>query len=497
MLALLAALSAAALWYVSAQSWTLWYGDAEAHLNIARRIFDSRLPGYHQIGTVWLPLPHVLMMGFVRNDALWRSGLGGALPPAMCFVLAGWLLWLAVRRIFEDTAPAWAAVAAFALNPNLLYLQSTPMTEPISLCCATGLLYFCARFRGSQSQWDAAAAGLLACCGTLTRYEAWFLLPFAAGFFLLYGGERRWRAALTFSLLAALGPLYWLAHNWIFYSDPLEFYRGEWSARDIYQRQLNQGMARYPGDHDWAKAWQYYRAAAELCLGKPLAWLGAAGLIAALWKRAWWAVVLLALTPAFYVLSLYSSGTPIFVPHLWPTAWYNTRYGLNALPLACLGVAALSAILPGRARSAAAVLLALIAVSPWFAFPRRETWVCWKESQVNSSARRALTQRAVEYLKPRYKPGEGIFMGFGDHTGILREAGIPIRESLHQGDLTLWEASAARPELFLWQEWVIASAGDGVSRAVNRLRRGPRRYELVRTWTTGRGPVLEIWRHIQ
>ena len=274
-----------------------------------------------------------------------------------------------MRRIFEDTAPAWAAVAAFALNPNLLYLQSTPMTEPISLCCAAGLLYFCARFRGSQSQWDAAAAGLLACCGTLTRYEAWFLLPFAAGFFLLYGGERRWRAALTFSLLAALGPLYWLAHNWIFYSDPLEFYRGEWSARDIYQRQLNQGMARYPGDHDWAKAWQYYRAAAELCLGKPLAWLGAAGLIAALWKRAWWAVVLLALTPAFYVLSLYSSGTPIFVPHLWPNSWYNTRYGLNALPLACLGVAALSAILPGRARSAAAVLLALIAVSPWFAFP--------------------------------------------------------------------------------------------------------------------------------
>lgn len=497
MLALLTALSAAAVWHVYGQGWTLWYGDAEAHLNIARRIFDSRLPGYHQIGTVWLPLPQILMLPFVQSDALWRGGLGGAIPAAGCFVLAGWMYFLAAQRLFGSAAAGWAAALVFALNPNLLYLQSTPMTEAMSLCFAAGLLLFCARFRESQSMWDAAGAGLMACCGTLTRYEAWFVLPFAAGFFLIFGGQRRWRGALLFSVLAGAGPLYWLAHNWILYSDPLEFYRGEWSAKAIYQRSLDAGMARYPGDHDWSKAWQAYRAAAELCLGKPLAWLGLAGLAAALWKRAWWAVALLALTPAFYVLSLYSSGTPIYVPQLWPHSWYNTRYGLSALPLAALGAAALAGIAAGRLRALAAVLVVTAAVAPWLAYPRAEAWICWKESQVNSAGRRAWTRAAAEYLKPRYRPGAGIFMGFGDTTAILRTAGIPIRESLHQGDLTLWEASAARPDLFLWQEWAIAQSGDRVSRALNKMRRGPRRYECVRTYAVKGAPVLEIWRHIQ
>ncbi len=70
----------------SARATLLYYGDAEAHLNIARRIVDSRTPGCDQIGTVWLPLPHLLMLPFVRNDWLWRSGLAGAIPSAICFV---------------------------------------------------------------------------------------------------------------------------------------------------------------------------------------------------------------------------------------------------------------------------------------------------------------------------------------------------------------------------------------------------------------------------
>lgn len=496
-MAALALWSGGALWYVHTQGWTLWYGDAEAHLNISRRILDSRAPGYEQIGTVWLPLPHVLMMPFTAVNEWWRSGLGGALPSAACFVLAGLFLFLAVRRIFGSTAAAVTAMAAFALNPNLLYLQSTPMTEPLALCCATGLLYCCARFHDSRSWVDALLAGLVACCGTLARYEAWILLPFAALYFLILGRERRWISTVVFCLVAGLGPAYWIAHNWIFYSNPLEFYNGPWSAKGIYQRALDKGMARYPGDHDWAKAWTYYRAAAELCVGAPLAWVGMAGLAAALIKRGWWAVLLLALTPAFYVLSLYSSGTPIFVPQLWPNSYYNTRYGLNLLPLACLGLAGLVALTPLKARAIAAVVLIATTVSPWVAYPRKENWICWRESQVNSEGRRAWTREAVEYLKPRYRPGAGIFMSFGDPTGILREAGIPIRESLHEGDGPLWQAAVARPDFFLWSEWVIAISDDRVSQAVNKLRRGPRRYQCVKICTAKNSPVIEIWRHIQ
>ena len=51
----------------------LLYGDAVAHLNIARRVFDSKTPGLLQLGTVWLPLPHLLMIPFLISDGLWQS----------------------------------------------------------------------------------------------------------------------------------------------------------------------------------------------------------------------------------------------------------------------------------------------------------------------------------------------------------------------------------------------------------------------------------------
>src|SRR5712664_3146821 len=92
----LAALGAVAVLLCARLGYTLYYGDAEAHLNIARRILDSRTPGGEQFGTVWLPLPHLLMIPFVTwtadaasDNAMWRSGLGGVIPTAACFVLAG------------------------------------------------------------------------------------------------------------------------------------------------------------------------------------------------------------------------------------------------------------------------------------------------------------------------------------------------------------------------------------------------------------------------
>jgi hypothetical protein len=74
---LLAALSSASAFWFFRHGYSLYYGDAEAHLNIARRIVDSRMPGYFQIGTVWLPLPHVLML-LLRCDAAcaWKPRRG-------------------------------------------------------------------------------------------------------------------------------------------------------------------------------------------------------------------------------------------------------------------------------------------------------------------------------------------------------------------------------------------------------------------------------------
>ena len=62
------------------RGYILLYGDAVAHLGIARRILDSRNPGLIQLGGVWLPLPHLLMMPFVREMQWWQNGLAGAWP---------------------------------------------------------------------------------------------------------------------------------------------------------------------------------------------------------------------------------------------------------------------------------------------------------------------------------------------------------------------------------------------------------------------------------
>jgi len=491
---LLAGISAGAVQLAAANGWTLWYGDAEAHLNIARRIFDAREPGYEQIGTVWLPLPHLLMAPLVRRDNLWFNGLGGAIPAAACFVLGGILLFLAMRRIFSAEAAGWAALAAWTLNPNLLYLQSAPMTEPVALCCFAGILWSMSHLRHGGSGW-AAAAGAFTLAGTLSRYEFWFLIPLVVLSCLLVS-KRRLRGAVIAGTIASLGPVYWLGHNWILFSNPLEFYNGYWSAKAIYQRAREAGMAAYPGDHNWPQALEYFAYAARHCLGWPLAILSAAGAATLLVKRAWMPLALGLALPGFYVMSLYSAGTPVFVPELWPNAYYNTRYGMAAMPLAAAGLAALASLAPRRSRGWAALFLALLASSPWLTAPRPESWICWTESKLNSEGRRAWTSQAARYLAPRYKPGAGIFTSFGDLSGISRQARIPLRESFHEVERPPWLASAMRPEIFLKEEWAIAYSGDKVSKAMNRLRRGPRRYECVRMYAVKGSQVVEIWRHI-
>lgn len=68
----------ASAWFVSS-GLSLAYGDALSHLTIARRIFDTMSePGLGQLGTVWLPVPHLLLGPFVLWLWAWQSGWGAA-----------------------------------------------------------------------------------------------------------------------------------------------------------------------------------------------------------------------------------------------------------------------------------------------------------------------------------------------------------------------------------------------------------------------------------
>ena len=494
-LAGLTILSATATALVSHFGWTLYYGDAEAHLNIARRILDTRTRDYDQIGTVWLPLPHLLTVTLVWNDRLWQTGLAGAIPSSACFVIAGAFLFAAMRLATQSSAAALASLGIFALNPNLLYLQATPMTEPVSLAALMALLYFSIRFRQTQSLAAVAGAGLASLAASMTRYEGWFVIPFGVLYLLLTARRRKIAATLLFIGIAALGPLYWLGHNWFVYSNALEFFNGPYSAKSIYQQTLAHSVTPYPGDRDWRKTWLFFRTAAQLCAGWGAVSLAAGGVLAAIWKRMLWPLFFTALLPIFYLWSMHSGGTPIYVPKLWFSSYYNTRYGLSALPLLAIAGGALTLLAGSRLRAYVASAAVAISILPWLLHPSPDNWICWKESQVNSEARRAWTNDAAAFLASQYKPGQGIFTSFGDLTGIFRQAGIPLRETVHQGNVLQWLSATRRPDLFLRQRWAVAIAGDEVANAVEQttFKSGPR-YHLVRSIHVPHAPAIEIYK---
>jgi hypothetical protein len=491
----LAAIGGLATAYVNHSGWTLYYGDAESHLDIARRIVDSRKPGYDQLGTVWLPLPHLLMLPLVFDARLWRSGLAGAIPSSACFLFAGVFLYAAVRRAAHSPSAALASLGLLALNPNLLYLQAIPMTETVVLAALMALLYFTVLFRETQSFAAVIGAGIASIAASLARYEGWFVIPFVAIYFLIVGRKNRFGAALIFSAIAALGPLYWFAHNWWIYSNPLEFYNGPYAPISIYRRALAQNIMPYPGDRDWKAAALYYLTAVRLCAGWMAVAIGILGLASAIFKRMFWPVFFAVLPPLFYVWSMHSGGTPIFVPILWPFSYYNTRYALAALPLLAIAGGSLALLAPQRLRPWLAGAIVIAAAAPWFIHSQPNDWVTWKESQVNSIPRRAWTKAAASSLASSYRRGQGIITSFSDLTGILREAGIPFKEALYDGDEPLWTVATTRPDLFLHEEWAVAIAGDPVATAIQRasLKTGPH-YHLAQTVKVKGAPVIEIYK---
>ena len=116
------ALSVASVGHYYKWGQILLSGDAVAHITIARRVFDSRQPSLQHLGTVWLPLQHLLTIPFIISDAGWSSGIGGAIPSMAAFVLGVLGIFRLVRSglawIGGEDGPArvaaWIAAGIFA-----------------------------------------------------------------------------------------------------------------------------------------------------------------------------------------------------------------------------------------------------------------------------------------------------------------------------------------------------------------------------------------------
>ena len=205
LLAALAALSGGAAWVVFfRQGLVLSHYDAKAHLVVARRVFDNLTPGWQQIGAVWLPLPHLLDMLPVQVDALYRTGLFASIISIACLAVTSYASARLVLRTTGSTAGAITCSALLVFNPNLLYLHTTPMTEPLLLAATfLAVLWLVDWLDAPQAGTLEPGAGLpwkLVCAlfaAMWTRYEAWPVVAAA----ISAAGYAMWRRGASLPVL--------------------------------------------------------------------------------------------------------------------------------------------------------------------------------------------------------------------------------------------------------------------------------------------------------
>ncbi len=486
LVALTAACSLAACFFYWRQDALLLYGDAVAHLNIARRVVDSRTPGLLQLGSVWLPLPHLLMLPFVLSDWAWRTGAAGSLI-SMASYVAGVLAVFRLVRGWASRPAAWFAVVVYGANPNLLYMQATAMTEALYLAlflwATVHFSEFVAGLRypdtsGRPPEKSLERCGILLAAALLTRYDAWcasvFFVVAALGLFIKHrstGSQALRRSLRSFLLIVAAAPALWMAYNWSVFGSPLEFATGPYSARAIAERSSRPGDAKHPGHDSPRVAAIHFVKAVRLNLGDGdwqnvlflMAMVGAA--LALTFEHRALSALLLWLPVPFYSLSIAYGSVPIFLPVWWPFSYYNVRYGLQLLPAVAVFAAValeygLRLRMPVIRRLAVAA--AVIAAVGSYASVTYYGPICLREARVNSYTRVALERKlAAELL--HLPPSATLVMHVGSHGGALQRAGIPLRRVIHEGNYRQWEWALAAPAEAA--DYLIAVEGDEVAAA--------------------------------
>ena len=157
----------------------LTHYDARAHLVVARRVIDNITPGWQQVGAVWLPLPHLIQLLPTQIDFFYRTGTFASLLSIACFGVTAYAAARLAIAITQSTLAATTAVLLLALNPNLLYLQATPMTEPLLL--AVSFLVVLRIYEWVVTNSDSVPRRLqwLLVAAAWTRYEAWLVIASA------------------------------------------------------------------------------------------------------------------------------------------------------------------------------------------------------------------------------------------------------------------------------------------------------------------------------
>ena len=456
-------------WHYHRLGLTLTHYDARGHLVVARRIFDSITPGWQQIGAVWLPLPHLLNAIPVQADRFYRTGASAVAISIASFAIAVAAIAWIVQRVTGSRPAAVAGAAVFALNPNVLYLQSTPMTEPLLLASTTvaiAMLMADAATGARRSSAPSAAAAdgtsafrratsiafALAC---LTRYEAWPVTAaaIAAGPFVRWRQGRALVDGCRDAASLALYPAVAIAGFSLFSRVVV----GQWFVSGDFFVPENKALG------DPVMALKEIGWGTQMLSGSLLAWIAGAGLaflaVRALTRREdapnLFPLALLAMAAVAW--SAFEKGHP-----------FRIRYMVPLMTVEAIGAGALAgaarSLDASRARIVSSVIaLAVLATTVYELRPLDAQAPMVVEAQwdrPNLAARARVTACLGT-------PGDGrkIMASMGSLGHYMQEAsaqGFAIRDFLHEGNGDIWLAALESPRPFA--DWILieekAEGGD-------------------------------------
>jgi hypothetical protein len=439
---------AAVAWYYYVQQLTLSHYDAKAHLAVARRILDSLTPGWEQIGAVWLPLPHLVQALPIQVDWFYRTGAFGVAVSVVCHALTAAAIFATVRLLTHSTAAAAVGAAIFAVNPNVLYLQSTPMTEPLLFALTTVEVLLLTRWVLEGRLVVPREVGWIMVLACLTRYEAWPITgaAWAASAYVWWRRGATPRAlapvymrlalfpvgaAIAFMILSRTTVGAWFITEGFFVPD--EQLLGQ--PRVVLDKMI-QGTALL-GGYVFART----TAGALVALG-----------VLAIWRREKSALIIPLALFAAATLPFYAfvSGHP-----------FRIRYGV---PIILAGAIAIGLGVGQLRRFAPVVALALIVLIVGEARPLDPLAPMVQEAQADLryiNGRRSVTRCLVDGYR-----GETIMVSMGALAHYMQELsleGFALREFLHEGNHPMWDSAYSRGPAAL-AGWVLieeqAQGGD-------------------------------------
>ncbi len=349
------AVSVVAFIFFYRQGSTLGYKDTFSHLEIGRRIVVGQATGLGQLGGIWLPLQHILMIPLVWSSTLYYTGLAGSLISMGAYVICVVAVFGIVRMLTRSHWGAWTGAAVFGLNPEILYLQSTPMGEMLMYALLL-LAVLCLIAWAQTDQYRYLLLGAVSTLAmSLVRYEGWVMtivllgVVFYAcarnGYRFFRGDQKGQGLLLAFSYIALLGIIGWMLWNYLIFDDPLNWLRGQYSSREqmIGISPIQTG--------DLPLSIKTYALGLRYTLTIPVLLLSAIGLVflTAREKGSVQSVAVLSLlVPGlFLVYGLYSNSQPMFLPE-FNGELYNIRFSLVALLPCSVACGYLVGILPRR-----------------------------------------------------------------------------------------------------------------------------------------------------